>query len=44
MLNMWYHYTFEDGYQTISKHLSYKEFSMLTHVHGKIVKKVRYKG
>ena len=44
MFGLWYCYTFEDGYTTISKQLSYKQYSILTHTHGKILKKERYKG
>lgn len=40
----WFIYTFADGYQTIAQKLNSVELSRLTHDHGKLTRKERYKG
>ena len=40
----WFIYTFTDGYQTIAQKLNSVELSRLTHDHGKLTRKERYKG
>ena len=40
----WFIYTFVDGSQTIAQKLNSVELSRLTHDHGKLIKKERYKG
>ena len=40
----WYIYTFADGYKTITQKLNSSQLSRLTHEHGRVVRKERYKG
>ena len=44
MFNRWYRYTFADGYQAVVQKLTSAELSRLTHEHGKVIKKEKYKG